>query len=172
MRIGLHLGLAIAWVGLAAASPDGAPSSPPERPAGRQAQAAPNSIERWNEMSPEERERELAKLPPDRARIIRQRIRYYNSLPADEKQALSKRYEVFSQLPAEKQEIVRQRLRDYHQLPAERRERVTNWVRRFRSMTEAQRRATLNSEEFRSRFSPTEQDIIRDISTMLEPSKP
>src|ERR1700728_3253791 len=47
---------------------------------------ARNPIDRWNQMSPEERERELAKLPPERARKIRERIRRYNQLPPREKQ--------------------------------------------------------------------------------------
>jgi len=170
MRIGLYLGLAIVWLGIAAAA-DSAPSTPPERPAGRQAQAAQNPIERWNEMSPEERERELAKLPPARARLIRQRLRLYNSLPPEEKQALTERYHAFSQLPPDKQDIVRQRLREFHQLPPDRRVTVNGEVRRFRSMPEAQRQEVLNSQEFRARFSPTEQQIIRDISTLVEAPK-
>ena len=67
---------------LAAAAAAGAPRSASDEP-GAQTGAPParNPIDRWNRMSPEERERELAKLPPERARLIRERIRRYNQLP-------------------------------------------------------------------------------------------
>ena len=89
----------------AAAAVAGEPTVASGKPAGSQAR---NPIDRWNQMSPEERERELAKLPPERARQIRERIRRYNQLPPREKQALREGYRKFSQLPPEKQEIVRQ----------------------------------------------------------------
>jgi hypothetical protein len=131
------------------------------------ASQARNPIDRWNQMSPEERERELAKLPPERARQIRERIRRYNQLPPREKQALREGYRKFSQLPPEKQEIVRQSLRDFRQLPLERRPLVRGEIGRLRALPEAQRGARMNSEEFRSQFSPRERQIIVNITEYL-----
>ncbi|MFN7992823.1 MAG: DUF3106 domain-containing protein [Bryobacteraceae bacterium] len=126
--------------------------------------SARNPIERWNQMTPEERERELAKLPPARARIIRERIRRYNQLPEPEREALTERYRHFAELPADKQQVVRERLRQFRQLPAARRPLVHAEVVRLRGLSEADRRAQLNGADFRSRFSPDEQQIIRDIT--------
>ncbi len=123
-----------------------------------------NPIERWNQMTPEERERELAKLPPERARIIRERIRRYNQLPEPEREALSERYRHFSELPPDKQQVVRERLKQFRQLPATRRPLVHAEVVRLRRLSESERRSQLNSAEFRSRFSPDEQQIIRDVT--------
>ena len=118
-------------------------------------------------MSPEDRERELAKLPPARARLIRQRIWRYNHMRPEEQQALRERYQTFSQLPPDKQQIVRDRLRDLHQLPQARQPLVHREVEQLRSLPEAQRQARMNSDEFRGRFSPQERQIIRDISAYL-----
>ena len=160
----LSCGFAIALgVAVSAAQP-AVSSDRPEAP--RQARAE-NPIDRWNQMSPEERERALAKLPPQRARMIRERIRRYNQLPEREKQALRERYQMFSQLPPDKQAIVRQRMLEARQLPRSRWPVIRREVDQLRAMPEAQRRARLNSEEFRSRFSPQEQQIVRDITEIL-----
>jgi hypothetical protein len=138
----------------------------PDRPAA-QAQPQANPIDRWNRMSPEERERELAKLPPARARQIRQRIWWYNHMRPEEQQALRGRYQTFAQLAPDKQQIVRERLREFFQLPQARRPVVHREVEQLRLMPEAQRQARLNTDEFRGRFSPQEQQIIRDLTTYL-----
>lgn len=138
----------------------------PGRPAA-QAQLPPNAIDRWNRMSPQERERELAKLPPARARQIRERIRWYNHMAPEERQALRQRYQTFSQLPPDKQQIVRQRLRENHEFPLARQLAIHSEIQHLRSLPEAQRQALMNSGEFRGRFSPQEQQIIRDLATYL-----
>jgi hypothetical protein len=137
----------------------------PDKAAGQE--LIENSIDRWNRMSPEEREQELAKLPPDRARLIRQRIWQYNHLPPEEQQALRERYRTFSKLPPEQQQIVRDRLREFSQLPPGRQPVLHNEVKQLRLLPEAQRQARFNSEEFRGRFSPQERQIIKDLLAYL-----
>lgn len=137
----------------------------PERPAGRQ--LLENSIDRWNRMSPAQRERELAKLPPGRARLIRRRIWRYNHMRPEEQQALRERYQTFAQLPPDKQEIVRARLRQLYQLPVERRTAIYREIEQLRLLPEARRPERLNADEFRGRFSPQEHEIIRDLMTYL-----
>ena len=126
-----------------------------------------NPIDRWNRMSPAERERELAMLPPARARLIRQRIWRYNHMRPEEQEALRQRYESFSQLPPDQRQIVRERLRELRQLPPARRQVVHREVEQLRLLPEDRRQARRNSDEFRSRFSPQEQQIIRDLSAYL-----
>lgn len=138
----------------------------PDRPAAQQ-QPPDNSIDRWNRMSPEERERELAKLPPARARMIRQRIKRYNQMNPEEQQALRERYQMFSQLPPEKRQVVRQRVRELQSLPGPRQRAIHGEVMQLRTFPDAERQARLNSDEFHNQFSPQEQQIIRDLSTYL-----
>jgi len=145
--------------------------APFARPArAQQEQSSPgveNSIDRWNRMSPEERERELAKLPPARARLIRQRIRRYNQMSPEQQQALRERYQEFSSLPPDKQQTVRGSLGEFRKLSTDRKVAVHRAVMEMRTLSEPQRQARMNSEEFRNSFSPVEQQIIRDLSTYL-----
>ncbi len=137
-----------------------------------QQQAGPSlPIDKWNRMPPDVRERELAKLPPATARLIRQRLRKYNQMPPDEQQALRERYQVFSSLPPALRQVVRGRLREFNQLPPARRRVVYREVEVLGALQEAQRQARTNSPDFRSRFSPPEQQIIRDLTQYLEPPK-
>jgi hypothetical protein len=154
--------LAAAAAGVAA----GQQTAVSDEPAAPQAQAR-NPIDRWNRMSPEERERELAKLPPERARQIRERIRRYNQLSPQVKQVLRERYQKFAQLPPDKQAIVRQSMQGFRQLPPERRPLVRREIAQIRALPEAQRGARMNSEDFRGQFSPQEQQIIRGITEFL-----
>jgi len=137
----------------------------PDRPAAQQ--PLENSIDRWNRMSPEQRERELSKLPPARARLIRQRIWRYNHMRPEEQQALRRRYQTFSELPPDRQQVVRERLREFRQLPLPRQPVVHREVERLRLLPEPQREAAMNGDEFRGRFSPQERQIIKDLTTYL-----
>jgi hypothetical protein len=159
-----RFGFAI-FLAVAAASPA---RSQQEREGAATEQKPPvNPIDRWNRMSPEERERELAKLPPERAKLIRQRIWRYNQMHPEEKQALRRRYQTFSQLPPEERQIVRDRFRELRQLAPARQTIVHREVEHVRQLPEAQRRALMDTPEFRSKFSPPERQIIRDLSTFL-----
>lgn len=133
----------------------------------RSQQPPADTIDRWNRMSPAERERELAKLPPARARLIRQRIWRYNHMQPEERQALRQRYQTFSQLPPDKQQTVRERLREFRRVPPGRRPLVRREFEQLRLLPEAQRQTRIDSDEFRRQFSPQEQQIIRDLSTYL-----
>jgi hypothetical protein len=161
--------LSCGWAIILAATPvlvaaAGEPTVASDKPAAPQARTP---IDRWNQMSPEERERELAKLPPERARQIRERIRRYNQLPPQVKRALREGYQKFAELPPDKQEIVRQRMREFRELPLERRPLVRREIGQLRALPEAQRVSRMNSEEFRGQFSPQEQEIIRDMTEYL-----
>lgn len=126
-----------------------------------------NAIDRWNRMSPEQRERELAKLPPERARLIRQRLQRYNAMSPQEQQAVRQRYQLFSELPQAQQQLVRQRLNEFRQLPLARRPIVHSEVEQLRKMPPAQREARMNSEEYRNRYNGQEQAIIHDLTEYL-----
>jgi hypothetical protein len=160
----LSLGVIIGVITVGATGLATPPTLASQKPSAKQQSAGRNAIDRWNQMSPEERERELAKLPPERARLIRERIRRFNQLPPEEKRQLRERYQRFQQLPPDKQQIVRQRMREFRELPLDRRPAIRRELDQIRALPESERRARLNSEEFRSRFSPQEQQIIRDIA--------
>src|SRR5437762_2823149 len=74
-------------------------------------------IERWTQMSPEQRSRALAKLPPERRQRIEELLSRYQSLSPEEREQLRFRSEMFNQLPPEKQDVARRMFRQFNQLP-------------------------------------------------------
>jgi hypothetical protein len=124
-------------------------------------------IERWMRMSPEQRQRALDKLPPERRQRVEERIRQYQQLSPQERQALRQRYDRFSQLPPQKQNQARALFRRFSALPAERRQALQHELQQLRSMPEAERRTRVASEDFRNRFSPSEQQMLQDLARVF-----
>ncbi|MGA2132139.1 MAG: DUF3106 domain-containing protein [Bryobacteraceae bacterium] len=126
------------------------------------------ALDRWFRMSPEERERELAKLPAERARLIRQQLRRYSEMSPEEKAKLRERYRTFTQLPPNLRQLVRERLEEFRELPPARQAVVHRQVVELRALPEDQRAARLDSDEMRAHFSPEERQIIQDLAQYLD----
>jgi hypothetical protein len=126
-------------------------------------------VQQLMRMTPEERERALEKLPPQRQELIRERLEKFDSLPKAEQERRLRLAEIFANLPPDKQDLVRRQIRAFNQLPDDRRRMVGAAFQRLRRMPEAQRQARLNSEGFRNRFTPAEQQMITDLSEDLPP---
>jgi len=99
---------------------------PPRRAAqekrrAEKAKEAPTPLERWNRLTPEQRQRVLAQMRPERRREFQQKLQQYRSLPPDERQQLRDRYQAFSQLPPEQQNHARELFRQFNSLPEDRR---------------------------------------------------
>jgi hypothetical protein len=134
------------------------PPHPPPKPPPNQ-RANPNrppqesparEIERFQNMSPEQREKELAKLPPARrARVQEQMERFDKMPPAQRAQAL-KRLQAFEDLPPQRRVAVRQQIQSLRGLPRQ------------------ERLAWLNSEEMQKNYSPAEQKLIRESFPQAE----
>jgi hypothetical protein len=131
------------------------------------ARGGPNALDRWNRMSPEQRQRALEKLPPERRKQLEDRLERWNQLPKEQQERLRERYERFSSLPADKQQLVRQQYNRFRQLPPERQQELNREYAQLRDLPGPQRQERLNSDEFRSRFSPEDQQILRDLSENL-----
>jgi hypothetical protein len=129
-----------------------------------EAKEAPPNIERWNRMTPEERGQALAKLPPERRRELQQKLQEFRNLPPEQKQQLGERYRAFSQLPPQQQNHARELFRQFNSLPEDRRPVVKQEYEQLRTMPESERNARMNSEAFRSRYSSSEQQMLRDLS--------
>ena len=121
-------------------------------------------VERWIRMPPAERQRALAKLPPERRRLIQERIRQYQQLSPEERQALRQRYDRFSELPADKQNQARALFRQFRALPEDRRRAMQRELQQLRSMPEADREKRMAGEDFRNRFSPSEKLMLQDLA--------
>jgi hypothetical protein len=135
-------------------------------PPGFSAQKGPKEtpIERWIRMPPAERQRALARLPPERRRLIQERIRQYQQLSPEERQALRQRYDRFSELPPDQQNQARALFRQFRALPDDRRRAMQKELQQLRSMPEADRQKRMASEDFRNRFSPSEKLMLQDLT--------
>jgi hypothetical protein len=104
------------------------------------------AIERFLRMPPEERERALSQLPPERRQQIEQRLRRLERLSPEQREQLERRYDVFQSLPPGRRLLVRAA------------------IQRLRNAPEAQRKAFLESDEAKRRFTVGELQLLRDVS--------
>lgn len=133
------------------------------RGAGR-GQPPRTAIERWNQMSEEQRRRALERLSPERRRQLRERMDNFRRLPPQEKQRLRQRYQQFRQFPPERQQQLRQSWQQYRSLPAYRRQDVYRELQGLRGMPNDAREQRMNSPAFRGRYTPAERQMLRDLS--------
>jgi hypothetical protein len=128
-------------------------------------------LERWNRLTPEQRQRVLAHMPPERRREFQQKLQQYRNLPPEERQQLRDRYQAFSQLPPEQQNHARELFRQFNSLPEDRRPIVRQEYEQLRSMSESERSARIASEAFRSRFNSAEQQMLQDLAQTFGSSR-
>ncbi|GEM_PF-2141539 len=158
--------LAAVWMVAAAALP--AQPSRTDKPAPKMAN--PSAIvQQLIRMTPEQRERAIEKLPLERQAQIRENLRRFDRLPKAEQERRLRVVEMFAQLPPEKQDLVRRQIQAFNHLPDDRRRLVSAAFQRLRRMPESERQTRLESQAFRNRFTPEEQQIIADLAENLPP---
>lgn len=141
---------------------------PPRMGAGRANQAQRLALlERWNEMSPEERQKRLERLPPERRRQIEERLAEYRSMTPDQREQLRMRVETFSLLSPEKQAQARRLFHRFTLLPQERQQPLRDEFQRLRDVSEAERRARMSSEDFRKSYTPHERRLLFELTNLL-----
>jgi len=148
-----------------------AQQKPAERAGKERPKAGETPLERWNRMTPEQRQRALAKLPPERRRELLRKLEQFRNLPPGERQQLRERYRAFSQLPPEQQARARELFRQFNSLPEDRRPVVRLEYEELRGMAPAEREDRMNSEAFRSRFTPAEQQMLQDLTRVFGSSR-
>jgi hypothetical protein len=105
--------------------------------------AAGATLERFLQMTPQNRERALAKLPPARQQAILQRLGALSVLSPEEQQQLRGRYQAFLDLAQDRRQAVRGELKDLRQMPRK------------------ERQARLNSEDLKQKFSESEIELMQ-----------
>jgi hypothetical protein len=110
--------------------------------------AAGQALERWENMTPQQRERALAKLTPERRTQVEERLRRLEQLPVAERQQLRERYQEFQRLPRERQDALRLELQA------------------LRTMRPLMRQRRIASALFQRQYSQDEQRILREAMGM------
>ena len=106
------------------------------------------AVERFLQMSPEERERALSKLTPERRQQVEERLNRLEQLPPEQVQRLRDLYPAFMNLR-----------------PA-RRQAVRDEIKQLRLTRPALRKDRLNGDA--GSFSPEEMDILRQVTGIPE----
>ncbi len=169
---GLHSILLLSLAGCFAVLPA---AEQPRRPGyapriGRPSAArAGKALDRLNRMTPEQRRRILENLPPDRRKRVEQRLDQFNSLPVQERQKLREQLERFRDLPPERQEAARRLFRKFNSFPEDRRLLLKEEFRVLQELDPAERGERINSDEFRSKYTLAEQQLLQDYSNLISP---
>ena len=137
----------------------------PKRPASEAGNpaASPVALNRLLKLSPEQRTRALSSLPAPRRAQIEKKLEEYQKIPPQQRARELERYQRMHDLPPLKQQQVRASVQKLTLLPEHRRKLVQKQLNEMKSLSDADRSAMMNSEEFRSKFTPGEQQIIEDV---------
>jgi hypothetical protein len=150
---------------------DAAPRpSAAKKAAGQNNQPGVQALQRLAQMTPEERQKALANLPPQRRQEILEKFREFQDMPPTAKQRATLEVERLQSLPQPRQNQVRRSLQQFRALPDERKATIRRELGRLSAMPEEDRRARMNSEEFRNRYSPAEQQMIGNLSELVAPN--
>ena len=127
-------------------------------------------------LPPHEQERALRndpafrQLPPERQERLVERLHNFNNRPPEERQRILNRMETFERLPQGQRQQVRNLYGQMRELPDDRRMAVRQAARQVSGLSPAERERMLNSPQFRRRFSPEEQNLVRGLA-QLEPGQ-
>ena len=130
---------------------------------------AETPLEQFERMSPKEQQKALAKLPPERRRRMEGRLQTLRSLPPEQRSNLMAQYGRFSELSPERQEAVRNAWKEFGTQPPDRKQAMREELRSLGDIPAAERQTRLNNPEVRGKFSPQEQQILKDMSDVLPP---
>ncbi|MDW5266257.1 MULTISPECIES: DUF3106 domain-containing protein [Acidobacteriaceae] len=111
-------------------------------------------------------------LPPQTQQHLRNRLTQLNDMPPEQRRRLIERNEAIERLSLPQRQQVRGAMQQLGALPMDRRRMVARAFRDLREMPPSQRQAALNSDRFRSQFSPQERGTLGqllDVEPLLPP---
>lgn len=126
-----------------------------------------NLPQRLLQMTPEQRDRILEKLPQAQQDRVRQQLERLDHMSPAEKERIARQAQYIAALEPAQRRVVSQAMSGMNQLPADRRGPVRKELLALVNSSEEDRDARLKSEEFKKKFSPDEQKILTDLSTTL-----
>ena len=139
----------------------------------QEANRHPGFFERLRDLPPKEQERVLRnnkrfqQLSPERQQRIRENLQRWDRLSPQQKAQIRRRERVYSRLSPDERQRVRGMAREWRDLRPAERFRVRMALRRMRGMTPEERRQFIASPQFRRRFSPREQNILRGLDRLF-----
>jgi len=120
-------------------------------------------LEVFERMTPEQREKAMASLPPERRKKLQQQLKIYDQLTPAQKNQL----DWFNHLPPARQEAFRKVYKKFVNEPPERQQTMREEMSRLSSLPIGERQTRLASPEVRERFNKNEQQILGQMSDAL-----
>ncbi len=128
--------------------------------------ARKQQVDRLSAMSPQDRDRALAQLPPARRREMERRLEQYRNMTPEERKRIVDQAAALT--PAQRR-AMRDGVERMNRLPEERRPLVRQEVARLRRMTPEERKERLASAQVKEKFKGDEQKLLADLSESLPP---
>lgn len=126
--------------------------------------ASPQYLERLLKLTPEQRNKALSSLPPPRRAQILAKLDNYQKIPPQQRAMELVLLQRLQKLPPQKRGEVRASLKKFQAVPQPRHRQIQAQINQMKNLSDADRRALMNSEEFRSKYTPAEQQIIGDVA--------
>ncbi|MGA9625620.1 MAG: DUF3106 domain-containing protein [Bryobacteraceae bacterium] len=123
-----------------------------------------NPVLRMMAMPPERREQLLERLPPQQQVRLRQALENFDKLPPAQRSRQLGILNMYANLPPEKQAALTKQIQLFNHLPDDRIAVVRPELVRLHRMPESERSDRMASEEFKSKFTPAEQQMLAEIS--------
>jgi Protein of unknown function (DUF3106) len=131
-----------------------------------------NPVQRFLNMTPEEQQRVMEKAPPAQRARLQDALDRWNARPEPQKQMAYRMYQSLSKLPPQQQALVQRQMQAFNNLPEDRIKPVRQELIRLLRMPADQRPSRFSSPEFNQKYSPPEQQILKDLSTTLPDDYP
>lgn len=136
--------------------------------------AAPHPLlERIDRMAPADREKFFNLIPDEGKRdAMRRRWEIWNRMPPDERERLGALIHELPNLPPQRLEAARLLFRRFSELPQDRQTAIREEVAEMRKLSPEERRARVNSDEFRNQFSDPEKRLMLDMARVFPSGAP
>ena len=131
-----------------------------------------NPAQQFLQMTPEEQDLLMERANPQQQERMRQARERYNNLPPAARRRLLRQYQLLKGLPVSQQVQISRQFQAFNQLPEDRRWPVGQELIRLHRLPPDERDARLESDDFKTRYSPGEQQILRGLSENLPPEYP
>lgn len=133
----------------------------------RNTEGVADLIQRLASMSKADRAKAIEKLEPAKRQRIENGLRHIDNLGPAEKQRILDQYRRFASLDPQRKKQLRTAIFEFHTLPEDRRLLVRKEIDAMHTMSKAQLQQTLNSEQFKTKFTPEERSIIERTQAIL-----
>ena len=138
-------------------APKAARATPSEKPGLAAKGLGAPAVQRLANMTPEGRKKALQKLPPERRKMLEDRLHAYDKLTAAQKDKIHA-------LSPEQQVHLRRLYQRFNNFPPERQGALRAETQKMQVMSSAERRARMNSDEFRNRYNQREQALLAELA--------